>query len=793
MKTCAYKLGVDPKHLSAELDMLLLMEKGSKIDQCSNDYSNADEENKVLGTLLVQLPSALTGGKMKVHHGDDEWEGDDNDDDTEKTVSSFTLGASRASAYSCHFLCHYKDCEYSMDTIKSGSRIFLRFVLRYNVGEKAPTMNHIHDSIIPLKITMDLLRPADKMILIPLAKHYKEAVLLNSGINALIDTQRAYVEGIKAASDWKVLIVTAKLRHTYKEAYYGNIISSAKAYALEQIFDEEGNDITIQEEWLRSAVDFADNDDENDMLLSCDDEVWGNCISSNTTHLYDGDVSTHNDVHRATFLLGKTRCLCHCRCSIGMLQACVLTNQHAFAPPFCMNIAFDDTLSDVELKCLSGPGGVSEVTDIVVAKRNYDLLERLLEVVDSKEKSKFNLKSCAELLNMLVSSRSKKASSCIVNKVIAGLSSDFEPNPELYDSILLAVDKFGHDNVSTSISGLLSDEKRKKDIPNFLRRADFILKLNKRIQNGSRYLEKNITGIASIRGSHIYGNGAPINTTIDSMMLEHGTQAMEVVVGATLAFMHRNEATNRRNLTLLLNRAALLGKARGHQFSFVQQCITEFAVDFVSGLKTGSTTHAKQLMGGDMKRTFVRAFGFVMEGATSDDLCRFGEWALISEATFSTFLGSILSTSPTLLLMALNKTLVQNSTGYSGWWNHATRDASRMTTIIVPSLHIRKILIDFPDVVHKQDQVGRLPLHHAVNHKKTTYQTVMDIFEAYPRAVSVRDPISKLYPFMTAGSKGNIAASFDLLRADPSLIAGGISVAVEDTKKRKRSMPMKVE
>ena len=36
VQTVAYKLGVDPYRLSAELDMLLFMEQGSCVDRCSN-------------------------------------------------------------------------------------------------------------------------------------------------------------------------------------------------------------------------------------------------------------------------------------------------------------------------------------------------------------------------------------------------------------------------------------------------------------------------------------------------------------------------------------------------------------------------------------------------------------------------------------------------------------------------------------------------------------------------------------------------------------------------------------
>lgn len=51
MKTLAFKLGICPDDLSAKLDMLLYMEKGSSIDWCAN----VEEDESVIATMLIRM------------------------------------------------------------------------------------------------------------------------------------------------------------------------------------------------------------------------------------------------------------------------------------------------------------------------------------------------------------------------------------------------------------------------------------------------------------------------------------------------------------------------------------------------------------------------------------------------------------------------------------------------------------------------------------------------------------------------------------------------------------------
>ena len=158
---------------------------------------------------------------------------------------------------------------------------------------------------------------------------------------------------------------------------------------------------------------------------------------------------------------------------------------------------------------------------------------------------------------MLTRSRSKNALSSdrivLVNKTLSGLSPSLEPDDELFNMIISAVEKFGHDNITTGISAMLNDQARLKGhkLSVFLRRVEFILTLNKRLENETSYLEKSISDLSSSGGYKLGIASDVLNKTIFSMITEHGWDKMASVVEATLSFLHRSfgmSITNQSNL-----------------------------------------------------------------------------------------------------------------------------------------------------------------------------------------------------------------------------------------------------
>ena len=317
MQTVAYKLGVDPTKLSAELHSLLYMEKGSHVERCKN----SDEGGNVLGTLFIQLPSVFTGGKISIFNAGETEEGDE--EKNEEETSTFQLGASGDASFACHFVCHYKDCEYEFAKIKSGSRVLLRYSLCYELGkdQELPTVSALHYSMSSLKWSLENLPPADRMLLIPMKRKYTASSLGRAGINAFAHHHRAYVEAIKAAAGegWKLVIVTAELVHTRKTGYYGNILSNEKNSTIVFLFDEKGNNVTESEKWLKNVVDFDSAMDDGMMLADNEDSYpdnWGGCTSYTTSRSYYGDRNTKKSKYRASFILGQFAHMHHivCRC-----------------------------------------------------------------------------------------------------------------------------------------------------------------------------------------------------------------------------------------------------------------------------------------------------------------------------------------------------------------------------------------------------------------------------------------------------------------------------------------------
>ena len=148
LEKVAFNLGVNPNTLTAEVKMLLYMEKGSCIDRHSNALLQQNNDTTVLGTLFVQLPSVFTGGKFSIFAGGGE---DVDGDEIEEITDNFDLGSSSGdSAFSCYFLAHYSDCEIKCSKVQSGTRLLLVYSLQTTV-QPLPTANTVIRSMVSLK------------------------------------------------------------------------------------------------------------------------------------------------------------------------------------------------------------------------------------------------------------------------------------------------------------------------------------------------------------------------------------------------------------------------------------------------------------------------------------------------------------------------------------------------------------------------------------------------------------------------------------------------------------------
>ena len=156
LQTVAYNLGVNPNTLTAEVKMLLYMEKGSRIDRHSNALLQQNNDTTVLGTLFVQLPSVFTGGKFSIFAGGGE---DEDGDEIEEIAANFDVGASSGdSAFSCYFLAHYSDCEIKCSKVLSGTRLLLVYSLHTTTTvQPVPTANHVISSMVSIRLWVQMM------------------------------------------------------------------------------------------------------------------------------------------------------------------------------------------------------------------------------------------------------------------------------------------------------------------------------------------------------------------------------------------------------------------------------------------------------------------------------------------------------------------------------------------------------------------------------------------------------------------------------------------------------------
>ncbi len=391
---------------------------------------------------------------------------------------------------------------------------------------------------------------------------------------------------------------------------------------------------------------------------------------------------------------------------------------------------------------------------------------------------------------MLVKSR-KDASSrvALVKKIITGLSSSLQPNDLLYDTMIDVIDKLGHEDLQGTIGGLLDNAQRKRhqDISIFLRRADFGLKLNERIEGGdASFLEGAISDLNTTSVGVGVSNSVTAVSKIMDLITEYNDVDLSSLVNACLNFFHRKGNT----LRILMERTRLLESLLAtNKFGSLELSLVEFAADFAGYMHTCAHSTLQRTLDGEEKERIIKAIEYVMEFGTPNDYEKVGKMAIRTRKLFSSFTNAIISVSgeeSSLLRDVLNKCLLQYSitsehTTMYQWTTYSPGEPSVPPT---PPLHVQKVIELYPNVVHTVDNDGRLPLHYATASSTASVEVIMEVFGKYKGGASIPDPMTGLFPFQLAAASDNVEASFSLLLANPCLVSTGIET---NDKKRKRT------
>ena len=670
--------------------------------------------------------------------------------------------------------------------------MLIRYTLIYEGSGPTPTARLLQESVSPLRWAFDNLKPMDRMVLYPLCLKYSSGQLMMRGLSALSSDHRSKAEAILSGSPgWTMLIVNCKLVHKRETGYYGETLKSSKASSILGVYDVEGRDVTASEKpFLKGALDFtsaARNHSGVDpgMVLTTNEgvalgDLWGSSsLTSSTERYYGGHNNTYT--YTATFLLAYDRYVRYdLLARFTLIYSCLL---------------FISNYRDVEFECLKGEPGTSKIAASIVSFRDYGLFERLAAALESKQKCVLNLSSCKALLEFLLRSRvARDKRISFSTKVIEGLSLTTEPNAILYRTILTFCGKLGcAAQLRSSISILLRNAKRKKDrdLSVFLHRADFLLKFNRIDSVGLNLQTLVIDDMKSSK--HRVDSTSTINELIYALIATNGEHAVAAVVRETLTFFSRRHDAN-TSVAAIMNRASLISKMdEEHSFSFLPDSFVRFASNFSSTIRRISfrSTFATYLAG-ENKRLGLKAISWVLEHGNERAFDDLGEWIAGCESgtrAFVTALSSESETAKTLALNVLNKCAVhKKSEGYG--WSSTFRDADGRRPA---SLHTRIFLAEFPDIASIKDSVGRVTLHYAVDKKETPFDTIHRVLESFPRAASILDPVTSLYPFMQAGINSQVDAAFSLLLQNPSLVACDVPLDVlcnHTTNKRKRSPSM---
>ena len=401
------------------------------------------------------------------------------------------------------------------------------------------------------------------------------------------------------------------------------------------------------------------------------------------------------------------------------------------------------------------------------------------------------------------------------------------------------MEKFKWSDLRANVSSLLSDESRKKDnstysssssssssrisLAVFLNRVDFCLKLNTTDAGvdanfAPKCIAESMKDLASTDKTSVTKGGHLVITKKIIFMIEtYGWKAMTEVFKHSFEFYSRNVPSSR--LDCIIAMGGLVSKLHGkHSCPITLDAITSFAEMFSSKIKEvsyyslRSTVDSASMM--ESIASMMESIRVVVEHGKQNGMDSVGQRLISQRSIFSSFLKAASKVAlnsivpQNFLLDALNKLLVQQSIDLElacecsrnrceCRWNVVTpapeNDAAEHNITVSPSLHVKMTLDNNSKLAYLKDKDNRLPLHYAA--ARGVYETVAYVLEANPQAAIIQDPVTRLYPFMLAGSNGNTAAAFDLLLSEPNLVLGGIPADQDDAeeengRKRKRSPSM---
>jgi 2OG-Fe(II) oxygenase superfamily len=256
---------VKAKGIRANLYKMLLYETGGHFAP----HRDTEKEDGMFGTLILQLPSAYTGGDITVKHGEQT-----------KTISLF-----QESDSTYHVVAFFADCEHQLHPVTSGVRLCLVFNLVASPNKEAPN-NALSEKTEAALNSIAEIWKADKgsvaRLGYQLGHHYTPNSLNFSNLKGNDDFIVKQLLCAKAPDGRLLFEVTLLLMERMLTRQYDDTLGDKISARL--VLDINGNIVKDTEKWeMYKRNDGWMTSKEGADLEECEkchEDKWGNEIRS---------------------------------------------------------------------------------------------------------------------------------------------------------------------------------------------------------------------------------------------------------------------------------------------------------------------------------------------------------------------------------------------------------------------------------------------------------------------------------------------------------------------------------
>ena len=178
-------LGLAGAKIYGKIYKLIICEKGGKFDE----HKDMENEYKMFGKLIVQLPSVFAGGNFVVKHLQ-----------SSRVIENSCVGSSTH----CKFVAHYSNCPHELEEVTSGYRAVLIYSLFWDGTGVKPSPYVASANTVKLCHSLNLLMDSSEVSYIcwGLENKYSDAIIKRNPLNFFKGKDNDAVCRLKSAFDY---------------------------------------------------------------------------------------------------------------------------------------------------------------------------------------------------------------------------------------------------------------------------------------------------------------------------------------------------------------------------------------------------------------------------------------------------------------------------------------------------------------------------------------------------------------------------------------------------------------